>query len=66
MSIDFNIKKLREAEGLTQTELAERLGVDQSMISHIENGRKDPGVKLLIDIAEVLHCTTDELVAKKK
>ncbi len=66
MSIDFEIKKRREAEGLSQEELAERLGVDRTMISHIENGRKDPSVKLLIDIAEVLHCTTDELVAKKK
>ncbi len=61
MSIGNNIKRYREAEGLDQSELAEKVHVTQVMISHIEHGRKMPSVALLKDIAKVLHCTMDEL-----
>lgn len=61
MSIGKNVKSRREACGLDQTELAEKLHITQSMMSHIENGRKIPSVPLLADIAKVLHCTIDEL-----
>ena len=62
MSIGKNIKTNREHAGLDQIELAERVGVTQAMISHIESGRKTPSVPLLADIAKVLHCTMDDLV----
>ncbi len=65
MSIGTNIRSRREAEGLDQTELAERVHVTQVMISLIENGRKSPSVPLLVDIAKALHCTMDELAADR-
>ncbi len=65
MSIGTNIRSRREAEGLDQTEFAERVHVTQVMISYIENGRKAPSVPLLADIAKALHCTMDELAADK-
>ena len=36
------IKKIRKKLGLTQTELANRAGVSQSLIAKIESGRIDP------------------------
>ncbi len=66
MSIGTNIRSRREAEGLDQTELAERVHVTQVMISYIENGRKNPSVPLLVDIAKALHCTMDELAADRR
>lgn len=63
MNIGKNIKERREREGLDQTELAERVGVSGSMISHIESGRKQPSVLLMRDISKVLHCTMDELAS---
>ncbi|MBI2653268.1 CBS domain-containing protein [Candidatus Woesearchaeota archaeon] len=36
------IKKIRKKLGLTQTELADRAGVSQSLIAKIESGRIDP------------------------
>ena len=36
------IKKIRKKLGLTQTELANRSGVSQSLIAKIESGRLDP------------------------
>lgn len=61
MSIGKNIKERREQSGLDQSELAERLEIDRSLISHIESGRKLPSVPLLADIAKALGCTMDEL-----
>jgi len=50
---------------LTQVELAERLGVQQSTISHIENELRDPSVELLFKLADALDVTIDELIGKK-
>ncbi len=36
------IKKIRKKLGMTQTELADRAGVSQSLIAKIESGRMDP------------------------
>ena len=43
MSIGRQIRRLREAAGLRATDLAERLGVDPSAVSNLENDRR--GVK---------------------
>ena len=44
----------REARGLTQTDLAEQLGVSQSMLSKVEAGVKMPGPDLLERLGKVL------------
>lgn len=50
---------------MTQAEFAERLGVQQSTISLIENEQRDPSVELLFKMAEALGVTADELIGKK-
>jgi len=47
------IKKARMAEGLTQAELADRLGVAQSTIAAVEAGTQGLGLDLL-DALEVI------------
>jgi Zn-dependent peptidase ImmA (M78 family)/transcriptional regulator with XRE-family HTH domain len=44
----------RNARGMSQTELAEKIGITQSMISKIENGTAKPANDTLEKIAEVL------------
>ena len=39
MSICKNIKKIRNNIGITQAELAARVGITNSMLSQIERGR---------------------------
>jgi len=46
---------------MTQEELAERTGLKQSMISHLENGTRKPSLQTLKRLATVLGCTLDEL-----
>lgn len=51
------IKKVREARGMTQGEFAEALGVDRSLVSRWENGKKIPQLDTLIRISDVLNCS---------
>lgn len=48
-----DVQKHRQRLGLTQTELAEILGVSQSSLSHIETGRRSPSFRTLLRIHSV-------------
>jgi len=48
------VKRHREALGLTQRSLAEKLGVESSHVAFIESGRRKPSLKLLARFADVL------------
>lgn len=63
-----NIKKIRKDKALTQDDLAERLHCTRQTISNYENGKSEPGIDLLIEIAEVLGVEVDDLIygLKKK
>lgn len=43
---------IRMAQNLTQKELAERTGINQADISKLENGTKNPSLKLLKRLAD--------------
>jgi transcriptional regulator with XRE-family HTH domain len=49
---------------MTQAELAEKIGVDQTAVSQWETGQTYPKASLLPKIAEVLNCTLDEMFKK--
>lgn len=66
MSLGTNISALRAMRGLTQKELAEKIGVSPNFISHLETGAKRPSVIRLIEIADVLDCSLDYLVNRKE
>jgi transcriptional regulator with XRE-family HTH domain len=44
------IARIREASGYSQTELARRSGLDRSVLSAYENGRRQPSVAALARI----------------
>ena len=48
------LSALRKEQGLTQTQLAERLGRPQSLISAIESGRMSPHIETIVAIAREL------------
>lgn len=53
------IRKAREAEELSQRELAEQLGCSQSRIAHYETGRGAPRV---FDLAQILKAVSVESI----
>lgn len=54
MEIVKNIRKIRIQKSITQDVIADALGVDNSVISNIENGRRELKVKELEIIAKCL------------
>lgn len=59
--IGDNIASKRKEKGWTQTELAERVGVNQIQVSRWENGKHLPTLEQFVYIAEALKCSLDEL-----
>ena len=59
------IKKARVIEGLTQIELAEKLGVSHVSVCKWENGQTFPRPGRLKTIADVLHTTVENLLEGK-
>ena len=51
-AISSELIRARARSGLSQTELAERMGTSQSAIARIESGRTLPSAKTLIRFAE--------------
>lgn len=56
-----NIGELRRAAGMTQEQLAQRLGLSYQAVSKWENGLSCPDVFLLPDIAEIFGVSLDRL-----
>lgn len=63
-----NIKKIRKEKNLTQDDLAERLYCTRQTISNYENGKSEPNIALLVEIAKVLEVEVNDLIygPKKK
>ena len=57
------IKELREKNKITQSQLAETLGVSDKAISKWETGKGYPDITLLEPIAEVFHISVTELIS---
>lgn len=58
----MNIKKLRLKAGLTQSQLAKKMNVNQAAVSRWESGETKPIRKCHKKLAKVLGCTVDELL----
>lgn len=63
MHLGEKIQRLRRERGLTQTELAQRAGISQAIISRLERHRRgNVNADVLKALAKALGCTTDYLV----
>lgn len=61
MSIGKNLKSIRTAKKLSQSDLAEKVNVSRPMIAQIERGTKSLSIPLGKEIAKVLNCTLEDL-----
>ena len=66
--VDFSsrLRELRTQAGLTQLQLAQRLGITKSVISFYELSERAPSPDVLIRIAKVFHVSTDYLLCLDK
>ena len=60
--IGQNIRKIRKAHGLSQEELAEKVNISTTHMSHIETGNTKLSLPVFIAIATALEVRTDDLL----
>ena len=58
------IRDFRQAKGMSQKELAVKLGVNQSMISDYETGKVELTLTKAVKIADILECELYDLLGR--
>ena len=53
----------RKRMGMTQSELSEKLNVSPQAVSNWERGETIPDVSVLLELADVLHCSVDAILS---
>ena len=62
MELTEKLLNLRKANGLTQEQLAEQLGVSRQSVSKWESGQAMPELDKIVSICEIFHVTADYLL----
>lgn len=62
MSIGDNIRKLRNAAGLSQAELARRLGKTSSAVSYYESDTIIPRMGVIAKMCDVFDCSIYDII----
>lgn len=58
------LKGLRDKYGLSQKQVAERLGVSPSIVSGYETGERTPSTEVLLALSRLYHVSTDYLLGR--
>ena len=56
-----NVARIRDERGFSQDKLAEKADLDRTYLSGIERGVRNPGIKIVIRLADALGVTVDQL-----
>ena len=62
--INIRLKDLRRESKLTQEQLAEYLGVDQTLITRLENGSRNFTVSIIEKICDLFGCNENYLLGQ--
>lgn len=66
MEFSERLKDLRKQAGLTQVDVAEKLGISQPAYASWERGAKKPTQENLVKIAQILNVSVDYLVGNSE
>ena len=64
--IGQRIRKYRKAHGMSQEQLAEKIGISVTHMSHIETANTKLSLSVFVDIARTLEVQTDDLLSDNK
>ena len=56
-----NIRRIRKSRGLTQDIFSEKIGIEPSSLSNIENGKSLPSTQTIINIQQQFSVTPNEI-----
>jgi len=65
-TIGSKLRSVREENNLSQTELAEKLGITQKAISSWENDRTYPRMQQLTEMCKIYNCTLEYLTGTRQ
>ena len=66
ITLGQKISTLRKEKGITQEGLSERLGVSPQAVSKWENDISSPDISLLVELAEILGVSVDQLLSREE
>lgn len=61
-AVGQRIRKIRKMRGLSQEQLAEKVGISTTHMSHIETGNTKMSLSIFVALAAELEVRTDELL----
>ena len=66
MATDFSrtLSMLRKEQGISQRKVAAALGISQALLSHYENGFREPGLGFVIKVCDYYHVSADYLLGR--
>lgn len=64
MNFPRTISLLRKEKNLSQRKVARELGVSQAVLSHYENGLREPGLEFVARVADYYKVSTDFLLGR--
>lgn len=64
MYVGNKIKAMRKLRGLTQSELAEQVGVTNTTISNYEQAVSKPNIEMIEKLCQVLKCNKTDLIGE--
>lgn len=64
MALGRAVRAIREERGISQVQLAEATGLEQSWISHVERGARNPSWQNVVRLAEGLGIGAGELATR--
>ena len=62
LQLGERVKEIRTLKGLTQTELANKIGKDHPSINKLENGKVNPSYYFLYEVAQGLEVDIKDLI----
>ncbi len=63
LQIADRIRYLREKKGMTQTDLAKRLGISRSAVNSWEMSLSAPSIANIVEMTQIFHVTADYLLS---
>lgn len=62
--IGRNLQKMISTRSIPQSQIAERVGISEAMLSRYLHGTSTPGIDKLINLAAVLGCRTSDIIGE--
>ncbi|MBR4903181.1 MAG: helix-turn-helix transcriptional regulator [Selenomonadaceae bacterium] len=60
------VRIMRQLLGLTQTDLAKKMGLTSPAITAYEKGKRDPSLKNLLQLSKIFNVTSDWLIGNEQ